>query len=78
MVSNFSLDYEVCNCKKITINDIFTVIRTKEANTLGKIQELTSLGTQCRCCMFKEADTSKLKKKIYAKDVLNFYKDING
>ena len=78
MVSNFSLDYEVCNCKKITINDIVDVIKTKKANTLGKIQELTGLGTECRCCMFEEADSSKLKKKIYAKDILNNYKDING
>ena len=78
MLSSLAFDYEVCNCKKITINDILDVITTKEANTLGKIQELTGVGTECRCCMFEEADNSKLKKKIYCKDILNNYKDTNG
>ena len=78
MLSSFAFDYEVCNCKKISINEILEVITSKNANTLGKIQELTGAGTQCRCCMFKEADTSKLKKKIYCKDILNNFKDTNG
>ena len=57
---------------------ILDTIKTKNANSLGKIQELTGAGSECRCCMFEEADTSKLKKKIYCKDILNYYKDANG
>ena len=78
MIANFSLDYEVCNCKKITLGHILTTIETKSANTLGKIQEITGAGSECRNCMFEEADTSKLKKKIYCKDILNYYKEQHG
>lgn len=78
MINGFTSDYEVCNCQKITIEYILDTIKTKNANSLGKIQELTGAGSECRCCMFEEADTSKLKKKIYCKDILNYYKDMNG
>lgn len=78
MVNGFSLEYEVCNCHKVSIQEVLNVLNNKSAKNLGDIQELTKAGTDCRCCIFEEADTSKLKKKIYCKDILNYYKDING
>ncbi len=80
MILGFSEDYEVCNCKKVSIKDIFDAISEKNASTLGEIQDITTAGTDCRYCVFSEADQGKMKKKIYCKDILNeFKKDIiNG
>ena len=76
----FENTYEVCNCKKVTIEDIKTAIIEKEANTLRKIQDETTAGTECRHCIFPEGDFGKMKKKIYCKDILNETKKdcING
>lgn len=65
--------YEVCNCKKITYKQIIDAINDG-TTSLGDIQDLTTAGTECRFCMFEEADMGKIKKKIYCKDILNNYK----
>lgn len=78
---DFEKDYEVCNCKKVTLEDIMNSIKNDGANTLGKIQELTAAGTECRHCIFEEGDFGKVKKKIYCKDILNELKitgELNG
>lgn len=67
----FDNSYEVCNCKNVSIEQIIIAIENKEKPTLGDIQDLTTAGTECRHCIFKEGDTGKLKKKIYCKDILN-------
>ena len=64
----FEKSYEVCNCKKVSIKEIFDAITKKEALTLGEIQDITTAGTDCRYCVFSEADQGKMKKKIYCKD----------
>lgn len=63
--------YEVCNCKKVTVDDIKRVIKENNISTLREIQELTTAGTECRHCIFPEGDFGKIKKKIYCKDILN-------
>lgn len=63
--------YEVCNCKKVSIEQIIIALEDKEVPTLRDIQELTSAGTECRHCIFKEGDNGKMKKKIYCKDILS-------
>lgn len=68
---NFEENYEVCNCKKVTIQDITNAIINQKASTLREIQELTTAGTECRHCIFPEGDFGKMKKKIYCKDILN-------
>lgn len=70
----FDEDYELCNCKRVTIKDIKDSIKEKNAKTLRDIQEITSAGTECRHCIFPEGDFGKIKKKIYCKDIL---KEIN-
>lgn len=76
---NFSADYEVCNCKKVTIANIEKSIKEDGAKTLSAIQEFTGAGTECRHCIFPEGDFGKIKKKIYCKDILNEYKKVvNG
>lgn len=66
----FDSDYEVCNCKKITIEDIKNCVISENARTLNEIQEKTTAGTECRHCIFPEGDFGKIKKKIYCKDIL--------
>ena len=68
---NFEENYEVCNCKKVTIRDITNAIINQKASTLREIQEITTAGTECRHCIFPEGDLGKMKKKIYCKDILN-------
>ncbi len=68
---NFEENYEVCNCKKVTIRDITNAIINQKASTLREIQDLTTAGTECRHCIFPECDFGKIKKKIYCKDILN-------
>jgi bacterioferritin-associated ferredoxin len=68
---NFEENYEVCNCKKVTIQDITNAIINQKASTLREIQEITTAGTECRHCIFPEGDFGKMKKKIYCKDILN-------
>jgi bacterioferritin-associated ferredoxin len=68
---NFEENYEVCNCKKVTIQDITNAIINQKASTLREIQDLTTAGTECRHCIFPEGDFGKMKKKIYCKDILN-------
>ena len=67
----FEDSYEVCNCKKVTIEQIKNVIKNQNASTLREIQDLTTAGTECRHCVFPEGDFKKKKKKIYCKDILN-------
>jgi bacterioferritin-associated ferredoxin len=67
----FENSYEVCNCKKVTIEQIKDVIKNQNASTLREIQDLTTAGTECRHCVFPEGDFGKIKKKIYCKDILN-------
>jgi bacterioferritin-associated ferredoxin len=71
-LQSFDDAYEVCNCKNVTVMDIKKVISYENCN-LGKIQELTSAGTECRFCLMKESDFGKIKKKVYCKDILNDY-----
>ena len=75
----FEKNYEVCNCKKITIEDITNAVLNKNALTLREIQDITTAGTDCRYCIFPEGDFGKMKKKIYCKDILNeIKKDLNN
>ncbi|PLY05245.1 MAG: (2Fe-2S)-binding protein [Arcobacter sp.] len=76
MFDSFEKDYEVCNCRKVTLEEIEIAIKEKEAKTLRDIQDITSAGTDCRHCIFTEGDFGKMKKKIYCKDILN--KVLNG
>ncbi len=67
----FGNSYEICNCKKITIENLVDVITNQNALTLSDIQDLTTAGTDCRFCVFPEGDFGKIKKKIYCKDILD-------
>ena len=67
----FEESYEVCNCKKITIEQIKDVIINQNASTLREIQEITTAWTDCRFCVFPQGDFGKMKKKIYCKDILD-------
>ena len=67
----FDNSYEVCNCKNVSIEQIIIALEDKNKPTLSDIQDLTSAGTECRHCIFKEGDNGKMKKKIYCKDILN-------
>ena len=67
----FENSYEVCNCKKVTIEQIENAIINQNALTLRDIQDLTTAGTHCMHCVFPEGDFGKMKKKIYCKDILN-------
>lgn len=72
----FEKTYEVCNCKKVTIEDISNAVLNENALTLREIQDITTAGTDCRFCIFPEGDFGKMKKKIYCKDILNEIKRI--
>jgi len=71
----FDTSYEVCNCKKISIEQIILAVKDKNEPTLRDIQDLTTAGTECRHCIFKEGDNGKMKKKIYCKDILSEIKN---
>jgi len=71
VLKEFDLDYEVCNCLKVSINDIINSIENKNVKSLRDLQEVTKAGTECRHCIFPEGDFGKIKKKIYCKTVLN-------
>ncbi len=70
MIKNFKKDYEICNCNKVTLEEIIYTIKNKNAYTLGAIQDITTAGTDCRYCIFSESDFGKIKKKIYYKEIL--------
>jgi len=70
LIENFKHDYEVCNCKKVTLGELITSINTNKIKTLGQIQDFTTAGTDCRHCIFPETDFGKIKKEIYLKDIL--------
>ena len=78
MSLSVSLVHEVCHCQKITLQQMLSLCQEHEIQTLGQLQELSFAGTHCRNCLFEEADQSKLKKKIYCKDVLTLYKEQHG
>ena len=61
--------------QKFSIEQIVMAIEDKENPTLRDIQDLTTAGTECRYCIFKEGDTGKMKKKIYCKDILSEIKN---
>lgn len=66
MLKDFDKNYEVCNCIRVTIEDI----QNSNAKTLRELQEKTHAGTECRHCLMSEGDFGKVKKKIYCKDIL--------
>ncbi|TLP36258.1 (2Fe-2S)-binding protein [Arcobacter arenosus] len=70
MLEKFDEKYEVCNCRKVSLETIKNAILKKDAKTLGDIQDITTAGTDCRHCIFPEGDFGKIKKKIYCKDIL--------
>lgn len=81
MICDFEKSYEVCNCRKVSLEEIIEAIENKNAKTLGDIQDITTAGTDCRHCIFPEGDFGKVKKKIYCKDILNELKErasVNG
>ena len=75
MIKDFANNYEVCNCRKVSLEEIVIAINEKDAKTLGDIQDITTAGTDCRHCIFPEGDFGKVKKQIYCKDILNELKD---
>lgn len=75
MLENFEKDYEVCNCKKLTLEYIIQAVQNYSIKSLGKLQDITKAGTDCRNCLMKEADQGKIKKNIYCSDIL---KVLNG
>lgn len=76
MIENFEDNYEVCNCKKVTLGDIKKLYHEGLVKTLGDLQELTFSGTECRKCLMKEGDFGKIKKKIYCMDILKELKNV--
>ncbi|WP_428023042.1 (2Fe-2S)-binding protein [Arcobacter sp.] len=70
MLENFDKNYEVCNCIKVTINDIKNAVINESVISLRDLQEKTHAGTECRHCLMSEGDFGKIKKSIYCKDVL--------
>ncbi len=79
MLENIKTDYEVCNCHKISLGQIVQAIKKHDINTLGELQDITKVGTDCRNCLIKEADLGKVKKRIYCKDILiDYKKEIDG
>lgn len=71
MLKEIDLDYEVCNCVKVTVKDIINSVKENEIKSLRSLQEITKAGTECRYCIFPEGDFGKIKKRIYCKTVLN-------
>lgn len=67
----FDNTYEVCNCKRVSIQDIIDSVKQKGAKNLRDIQDITTAGTECRHCIFPEGDFGRIKKKVYCKDILN-------
>lgn len=67
----FDNSYEVCNCKKVTIQNIIDAVKLDGAQTLRDIQDITTAGTECRHCVFPEADFGRIKKQIYCSAILN-------
>ncbi len=79
MLDNIKADYEVCNCHKISLEKLVQTIKEHDIKTLGELQDITKVGTDCRNCLIKEADLGKIKKRIYCKDILTHYKkEIDG
>jgi len=70
-VLGFDNTYEVCNCKRVSIQDIIDSVKQKGAKNLRDIQDITTAGTECRHCIFPEGDFGRIKKKVYCKDILN-------
>jgi len=70
LLKEIDLDYEVCNCLKITIQDIINSVKNNNVKSLRDLQETTKAGTECRNCIFPEGDFGKVKKKVYCKTIL--------
>ena len=75
MLKDFDENYEVCNCKNVTIKSIKDLVLSNEVKTLRDLQEITTAGTECRHCLMIEGDFGKIKKKIYCKEILGELKN---
>jgi bacterioferritin-associated ferredoxin len=76
LLERFDKNYEVCNCLKVTVNDIENAVLNYGVKSLRDLQDKTHAGTECRHCLIVEGDFGKIKKNIYCKDVLG--EIING
>lgn len=73
MYKNFDGDYEVCSCNQTTLREIVEAIKSKGANSLESIGDLTDAGTVCECCASADNDYSG-NKKIYLDEILAHFK----
>ena len=71
----FSAEYEICSCAHISFAQIKEVIVQNRLQTLGEIQSHLNIASGCKNCVCEEGDSGKIKKMIYCKDILNYYKD---
>lgn len=69
-MKEFSDDYEVCECKSITIGEIRTAIKDHNITSVKEIAEWTYAGDACGSCKSKEDDDLE-EKEIYLKDILD-------
>jgi len=70
LLEKFDNNYEVCNCLKVTIDDIKNAVFNDNVKSLRDLQEKTHAGTECRHCLMIEGDFGKVKKNVYCKDIL--------
>jgi len=69
-VANFSYDYEVCVCNKVTLGEIIHSIKEKDAKTVEEIGNITDAGTTCGCCKSEKDDFGNPKLKLYLNQIL--------
>lgn len=75
----FSLNYEVCKCRHVTLGEIVYAIKELKASSLEEITKLTDAGSVCGACISAKKDINEQKLELYIEDILKQLKvDKNG
>ena len=70
-MADFQYTYEVCKCKHVSLGEIISSIKDKNAKTIEEVGEITDAGTACGCCKSDKDDFGNPKMELYISQIIN-------
>ncbi len=70
-MAKFKHDFEVCQCRKVSLGEIIHAIKEKSAKTLQDLENTTDAGSACGCCKSSADDYGNPKMELYLEQILN-------
>jgi NAD(P)H-nitrite reductase large subunit len=76
-IGKIKLDYIVCTCHQVTLEEIIYCIKIKGAKNVKDIAKFCDAGSGCGSCVRVQDDIKVKKHKIYLENILSKFKNIS-